>query len=60
MVQKWDEKADAAGPSSRKSVCATTGDEVEISNICEAKRSATVHSVVLQLSPSEGQLKTRK
>jgi hypothetical protein len=49
----------AVGPSSR--LCATTGDEVEISNVCEAKRSATVHGVMLQLSPVKNKkLGTRK
>ena len=49
----------AIGSSSR--VCATTGDEVEISNVCEAKCSATVHGVVLQLSPvKNNKLGTRK
>ena len=56
MAQKPDEGA--AGPSR---VCATTGDEVEISSVCEAKRSATVHGVVLQLSPvKDNKLKSRK
>ena len=49
----------AVGSSSR--VCSTTGDKVEISNICEAKWSATVHGVVLQLSPvKNNKLGTRK
>ena len=33
---------------------------MEISNVYEAKRSATVHSVVLQLSPLKNKLGTRK
>lgn len=40
-------------------MCSTTGDEVEIS-ICEAKRSDTVHGVVLQLSPVKNKLGKRK
>ena len=54
-----DEDEVAVGSSSR--VCSTTGDEVETSNVCEAKRSATVHGVVLQLFPvKNNKLGTRK
>ena len=57
MAQENVQDGAKAGPSR---VCAT-GENVEISNIFEAKRNATVHGVMLQLSPvKDNKLKTRE
>ena len=60
MAQKQSlDSAERSSPCKR--VCPTVGDEVEISKILEAQPKATVHGVVVGLSPvKDNRTKTRK